>query len=321
MAIKYYKNIKKLKKIWNELYDEKSSSPTLDYDFVIHWNRTLKQKKNNFFKGKLRYLAFIKDENIYAILPVLKKKTCCCSVYLLDYFDILYSNKMNKSEISKCIIKDLNNNQISLHLSGVNENSNLYKLMKNKIAIKGETKCSAIKLESDNTFDSFFKNLSKSVRQNIRTAYNRLQTDNKSIEYRDENKGTVKKTIRHYNKLYVVRRLKRYKNMSILKSICYYFNEPILSSILKSNHFKLVSIIIDGQIAGYMAGLLQNKVFYVPRLVINDKFAKYSAGMLLICEFIKHAKGVDYLDLSSGSESYKKMLQAIEHKNYDITIE
>ena len=108
--------------------------------------------------------------------------------------------------------------------------------------------------------------------------------------------------------------------MSKLKALLYRFNEPILSTLLKSKNFKLYSLIIDGQVAGYMAGMIINKIFYVPRLVVNDKFSRYSSGILLICEFVKNVNDVDYLDLATGSENYKKTLQAIEHKNYRLII-
>lgn len=320
MAIKFYKNINVLKRVWKQMFSENRTAPTMEFDFVKNWNKTLKQKKNIFLKGKLRYLTFFNENNIYAILPIIKNGNKCTSVYLLDYYDLLYTNIEQVVNIKKNMLQDLRYNGITLNLNNINENSNLYKIFRDEACVVEDAQCFAIKIESNNAYERFYEGLSKSARQNIRTAYNRLNADNKTIEFLDVEADSVKDNKRLYNKLYVNRRIHRYKNISKIKAIIYRINEPILNTLLKCSDFKLYSIKIDGRVAGYMSGLLQNKVFYVPRLVINDEFSRYSAGILLICEFIKNVKDVDYLDLATGSENYKKTLQAIEHKNYKLVL-
>lgn len=76
---------------------------------------------------------------------------------------------------------------------------------------------------------------------------------------------------------------------------------------------------INGTIAAFLSGLVDNGRMIVPRLSIDDSFKRYSPGMLLVIETIKHlidSTDVTVLDLSQGKEQYKYNLGATEHFSY-----
>ena len=60
MEIKTYNKIDDLKSIWNEIYEKSKQCPTLEFDFVKNWNKTLKQKKALILKrGKIIRQTFV----------------------------------------------------------------------------------------------------------------------------------------------------------------------------------------------------------------------------------------------------------------------
>lgn len=65
---------------------------------------------------------------------------------------------------------------------------------------------------------------------------------------------------------------------------------------------------IDGRIAAFCSGYLNDKEYIVPRLSFSEKMKRYSPGMLLVNEVVKYIfmhKQIDVFDLSLGDEDYK----------------
>lgn len=160
------------------------------------------------------------------------------------------------------------------------------------------------------TYEAYFSTLSKSVRQNVRTAYNRLRRNGHIVSYEifcgalsDGDKEFVK-CIDLY-----CRRQPKYRKvgwaMRQYIKHCHYMS----TSVNSPEHY-YCTLKIDGVVAGFMQGYMnpRRKAMEVPRLAIDEKFGWYSPGMILVNETIKwliHTAGYEYLDLCRGCEKYK----------------
>lgn len=172
--------------------------------------------------------------------------------------------------------------------------------------------------------DVWFRSLSKNVRQNLRTAYNRLEKDEKSLRI-EVSRGTQ---ISHslMNKLldiYIKRHNERYDvKTSSLKSFYLRYLDFSTRALIQSP--KSIHIYISDRIAGFCSGYIDHNSFVVPRLSIDNDFSRYSPGYLLINEAIKwfdeNDSGVRIIDLSEGSEKYKLDLGGTIYKKLNYTI-
>lgn len=182
-----------------------------------------------------------------------------------------------------------------------------------------------VAISFDEDFDGYFNGLSKSVRQNIRTAYNRLKTDGNSLsmEYYCHNMGGYI-PVNQIIGVYVKRHKERYGvdtghlKQWFLKhqnfATRYYIDAP--------NAFTAV-LYINNEIVGFLSGLHNERTLIVPRLSINSEFRRYSPGFILICETIKHLQentAIRCLDLSLGDEQYKYQLGGKTHLSYRFSI-
>ena len=175
-------------------------------------------------------------------------------------------------------------------------------------------------------YQEYFNSLSKSNRQNIRTAYNKLTKDDK--EYHLEclqgfsiNKTIIKQQIGIYNKRALEQRAKRRSIITKFKQL--YFN-PITVACMRLDNAISFNFYINNRIAAFMIGFKTNfNSIVIPRLAIDSEFAKYMPGKLLINEAIKYLvahSDIRNIDLSRGDEKYKYDMGGKTHYNYDFEI-
>lgn len=168
-------------------------------------------------------------------------------------------------------------------------------------------------------FDEYFKNLSKSVRQNIRTAYNRLSSDDNTVEIKVF-AGDDKLPIDDIINLYSLRHEKKYAVKTGFLKKWFLKTQSFASQLyLHSPNALTFVLYINGSMAAFMSGLSGNNRLIIPRLSIDETFKRYSPGMLLVIETIKYlikSTDIRVLDLSQGKEQYKYNLGAVEHISY-----
>lgn len=172
-------------------------------------------------------------------------------------------------------------------------------------------------------FDEYLKTLSKSVRQNIRTAYNRVNTDGYLIDIQYVMGGGRFPLTRVVN-LYCKRHDHRYGVKTSWLKKCFLKTQSFATRYYRFSPNAMTFILyIDHQPAAFLSGLFSNDRLIVPRLSIDDKFKRYSPGMLLVVETIKYLQkytSIEVLDLSQGGEQYKYQLGATEHLSYRFSI-
>ena len=173
-------------------------------------------------------------------------------------------------------------------------------------------------------FNAYFKSLSSSVRQNIRTAYNRMAKDGHTFcldVYRPKiNKLPTREVI----DLYCKRHGDRYGVHTSMLKKWFLKHQSFATKIYELAPGAITCLLrIDGKPAAFLSGLGNDKRLIVPRLSINNEFRRYSPGMVLIAEAIKYLIAdttIRVLDLSQGDEQYKYQLGAVTHYSYVYTI-
>jgi len=180
-------------------------------------------------------------------------------------------------------------------------------------------------------YDAYFKSLTSSVRQNIRTSYNRLEKDGHSYElnvYTNTDSliigGGKMLPVNEIINLYCTRHQQRYgvKTTWLKKWFLKHQNFATLFYRRAPNAITLY-LTIDQTPAAFMSGLWCQDRLIIPRLSINESFKRYSPGMVLICESIKYLMTntpIKILDLSQGEEPYKYKLGGKTHYSFNFRI-
>ena len=174
--------------------------------------------------------------------------------------------------------------------------------------------------------DAWFQSLSKNVRQNLRTAYNRLEKDGEDIRIEVSHGGQISHSL--MNRLidiYIKRHNDRYEvKTSTLKSVYLRYLDFSTRALIKTPRAFHIYIYISDRIAGFCSGYIDHDSFVVPRLSIDNDFSRYSPGYLLINEAIKwfgaNSNSIHIMDLSEGAEKYKLDLGGTIYKKFDYTI-
>lgn len=314
-------------KVWNELYSaNSSSSPYMDYDFQ-------KIYKQRLWFGKSRLgckyvcLMAVDDSLPCCIIPLIKKKKDyyiagdLCATGSLDF---IYSDEMTEEKLGNIINKlvEYIGGEGHLHLNKVNQSSLLYNVISDKKL--SETVC--VKICYNNDYDEYFSGLSKSVKQNIRTAKNRMTRENK--EWRMEfyaggiPSSVYKSTMEVYSKR--VEEREHVESSWYVRLVRNGFN-PISIAHTKLKTSFVAILYIEGNIAGFFSGFFDAKgtAVVVPRLAIDSEYGVYCPGSILVSETIRYLienTEVRCLDLSRGDEKYKYAMGGIEHYNVNAKL-
>lgn len=167
-----------------------------------------------------------------------------------------------------------------------------------------------VEIPFDAGHDAWFRSLSSSVRQNLRTSYNRLTTD--GLEYQFEVFSGATRfqfTTKEIIALYCQRHAQRYGIATSRLKRWFLEHQSFATRYYRDADNAYTALLrINGQPAAFLSGLYNSDTLTVPRLSINEDFRRYSPGMILCNETIRHLSattGIRTLDLSQGQEQYK----------------
>lgn len=337
----------RLKSIWYDLY---YANPTLSifqsYEFMLNfwknsWIYCLTHKEFPVFylirdKGKPCMIALLskKANGTYVIMG--NKNGC-------EYCDFIYAERAPVDIYIKELVVHLKS---PIVFENVREQSSLYQSFIGTDDMKecGEKACINILLP--NSYEEYYKGLSSSMRQNLRTAFNRLKRDGHNVSLKVINDGgkctvwsyvdmeSIQGARGHYNNtrqdasainkdfddmlaLYYMRHEERYgENTSKLKMWYMKHLNFVTKSLRNMSSAMSVMLFIDNELAAFMGGLLSHGEtdYIIPRLSINSKYGFYSPGMLLVNETARYM--IDNtsnrnLDLALGTESYKTKMGGV----------
>jgi hypothetical protein len=248
------------------------------------------------------------------------------------HLDFIYDEQIQTEAFlaaMKLISSDIGN--LKFVLNRVAEQSKLNALVQTSFPTThySVSKSTCVQIPIVANYNEYLNSLNKQVRQNLRTSFNRLKTDNRSYEVQTYvNQPVPPDILRQLFKMY-------WKRLSDKKLFIGHYKKflpvllrmrlnPTIVALKKLTNVCYSIIYIDKTIAGFTAGFTsRNGKIILPFLNINSTFSRYSPGGILITETIKFLMenhDYKYFDLSRGDEKYKYTWGGIEHFNFNYEI-
>lgn len=333
MELKEY-NWKDLSAVCDSLYDNNPYlSPYQDYSFL----NTIRHSTNihnikEWIEGKSITYVAKRGDDIICVLPLVvnkRKKEINLLGYLcsVGHLDFIYKNDLTFREFLEIIdgLKELWKGY-ALRLDRISQYSLTYKYLQT-IGEPEIAKSICVKIDFE-SYDSWYGSLSKSCKQNIRTAYNRINRENKTLDITtaigthpsnkmvDDNISLLsKRTIEHNKKS-----PRLYPLMKLLKG-----KEALTKALMSSDHFIGANVYLDGNVIAICNGVIANDGrAIITRLSIDTNYGVYCPGGIIINELLKAILNSEHcinsIDLSRGHEKYKYTYGGKEHYNYEYRI-
>ena len=320
---------RKLRKYWKQLESNPSVYPYQYYDLF----RIL---KHHYFFYSLRnkefpvFYAAFEGRNCLAVFPLCKClsrgdkqcKTMGASASM-QLNDAVYSESLTAEQMKE-ILQKLVQKAGTIRFCFVPEKSLLSQVLLG--IVEPTRKNENVEIDASQPYEAYVASLSKNTRQNIRTAYNRLKSDEHSYEVETIADSPIPAAeLQRLMDVYIERRNHHYEDVSSFRNWIlrhYHFNTIALSALDNSIY---VILKIDGKIAAFWGGYRDHcsSRVLIPRLAINDEFARYSPGALLINESMKILNtqyGLSVMDLSAGGEQYKYTMGGKMYYSYHFTL-
>lgn len=325
---------KEAEKICSELYtDNHFLSPYQEYGFLTQIMKSSNiRRRKEFKKFKIEIYKFEFRDEAQAVLPL------CVNhnekmVYLVGEFasvghlDYIYGKEFSLEMFTK-MLQELSE-LFKGYTFSINRISEFSKtndfLMQTGYQYTSKEICVKIDV---NDRDEWYKGLSKSCRQNIRTSHNRLDKENCVMSYCSNIDVEVSKKLWNDNLKLFSRRICEHCKLPVILAIPMYFlkkNESLTKALLNNKNNIVAGVYINGKAVATCNGLIANDSrAIITRLSIDLKWGKYSPGGLLIeCmmdEISKKYPFITSIDLSRGDEPYKYTYGGKEHYNYNYKI-
>ena len=326
MAIQIMKSLfltSKIKKVWQAMEDEESVTPYLYFDYMkyVWWQTKLFSKFIPIIyyavddSNDIIMIAPMKRDVLSGRLDTLGNRGMC------DITDFLYKKELTNDTRKECVLKLREFIGHPFYLSRMLSESETLEYLKPYSTLVDSHECVDIYLQSD--YESHFKKLSKSVRQNVRTAYNRLQKDGVDYDFRFYigGKNIPASAKNDSKKCYLKRQLDAYANsLSLISKVKHFIGINWLRhdnfSLFKNRNSVNATLYLNGKIAACFMGALnytKDRVV-IPRLAFSTEFRKYSPGYVLLTECMQYVlanTGIRHIDLCRGTEKYKSDLGGV----------
>lgn len=327
---KFY-HISKIAPVWQSLID---SNPTLSPFQYLLYNQCI-QRQIRFFSPKKKpvYFLFSKDNKPIIIAPMIESNHHKSLSMLEDITgcgktDFIYHPDCTPSDFIQAI-KLLNKHYSDIRLNLLSPCSSLTDALLHSPFAARVSSATSVEINFGSDYDLYIKNLSKNARQNIRTAYNRMNKDEAAYNLKIFHAKDVKsQDVKSLFSLYYRRRSTKYANGKLLSPISTFFASHFKHdsiSLKKSDCSLYIALYINNQPAAVMLGFLDknHNSFIVPRLAIEPDFAFFSPGVVLINEAVKYFienTDIRTIDLTKGEEKYKYQMGGTPYFTYSLHI-
>ena len=338
--LRIHKTLMSVKKSWKKLEEAGGADVSAYQSYYV--NAVVRKRLPVYGlkeRYSARYLELVEDGKPVMILPVCKYqgKEEYCAIGKFNGFqvyDFVYSREMTIEKMQQCVQFVLDTLKIDkLMLYNVPENSVLYQAVATSQAFCDGYRISAgsndnVTIDTENDYDLWHSKLSKSTRQNIRTAYNRMNTDGIQLHVEILRGERIKRnTLDQLIDLYCKRHEERYEVTTSAPKKLYLRYLDFSTVCLRSYPDNFCAMVyMDNQLAAFMSGLVekQGTSAVIPRLSIENRFSRYSPGVVLINETVKYLTsdtGIRFLDLSKGAEGYKISMGGKLYDTHSIAFE
>lgn len=315
LIFKEYKYLFQVKKAWGQLLQNNTKDIYQQYEFnrlfFMYRKTSVSNRKRR--NTACRFIVGLEKGEVVCIAPLAIDKTPEKTVRLLGhgtnagYLDYIYKESRYVEELHNYI----KNKYVGYKFDYIfiKEKSPLVKLMHVSETFNNY----AIYLSK---YEEYFNSLSKSTRQNIRTAYNRMNTDNYifSLEIYDGNSRIDEEQLIKINELYHKRKADWNGGVATSEQMRkrYLKRDVIFKGARKLDNPVIAVLNINNNIAAFFVGFSYTNGICIPRLAIDTDYGRYSPGMILINEYLKKVSDIPNtgftFDLCRGDEKYKSSL-------------
>lgn len=333
----------KIESAWKKLESGKDMTGFQTYDWysILNKHFITEKKKAAFRKGSYILLSD-DDNNPLVIAPVQIVKTGFYisgiglrkGFYFIgrqgfsDYLNFIY--KEIKQEYLSEIFEYLKSNYKLNYFcfENVSENTEAYKLLNDCFnCSRIDSLCMTLPLADD--FETYRKSLSKSTRQNIRTAFNRSAKDNIELSYEIRNSIDEKTA----DTLMAIREQRLGKKVSETNAnlskkaklynsgrnfIVNFASKPVDVMKEVENCWCFIAR-CNGEIGAFFYSLYkpENKTVYLLLAGVEKKYEWYSPGVTQLYKYMEDEiasgkKNVEVIDMTRGNEKYKYQLKSKE---------
>lgn len=320
-AVKFFSSPYPIKETWLSIYSnsDQNLTPFQSYESNVWISRKFYTKPSRLSYKRIYVCA--EHDACRAILPLCVRPGHKDILFIsaktsLDFNDIImdYYDEELISAIFDAISKRFP--AYSFYLDKLKEDSSLFRYLSKRYTPKPADLCGRINFSSY-SYEDYYLSLSKHQRQNLRTAYNKIEKESVTIaldRYVDVPDALYKKCQR----MYEARMLNRGSFKSRFDMLKTRFMNPV-NYILRTEPERTIFVLtLDGEAAGYIGGFYSkdHSVFYVPRLAGSMEYLRLSPGILLVNEVSKLliSEGTRCLDLTRGEEAYKFMMGAEKYE-------
>lgn len=252
-----------------------------------------------------------------------------------DYGNFIY-NKFSKEAFDSIIRYIVKKYGIKyFYLNRIRSNSDIYMYIKNKKELRKSSITPAVELTLPKNTDNYSKILSKHARQNIRTAYNRVKSDDLCFDLNYEEKEI---DINKCKKLREIRLNDIQRKESQSRSYFFSLYKKIKDKIKikfpkylvieEDKNSKIMTICYKGELLAFFNYGLDyiHKKIVIMAVGTNIEFKRYSPGLILMHSFIINEINnkdsvIDAIDFTRGNESYKYELGGNMNLIYDIKLD
>ncbi|MBO5321623.1 MAG: GNAT family N-acetyltransferase [Clostridia bacterium] len=354
MDAKFYscEEFEDLKNIWNQLEIGEEMTAFQSYEWYNSLNKLIKREtRRNIFR-ECFYVVVYEGEKPVMIAPLQYVKVGIKYSFIgikrgfyfigrngyTDYCNFIYKdfNEKAAETIFREVSKKFKTNFFGLEL--VPENTSLSKYIQEEYT-RHFTITGAANLEFPDTFDEYHKNLSKNMRQNIRTSFNRQNRDGIQFKYEMKYEPLsieARKILMEIRSGRVAAKRENFRKNASLKSKITNTYSNIVKSIFDVSHdiiFENLNtwtflVTKDDEIASFLWGIkdLTSKKHYVIYAGVDKKYEWYSPNNAYFYKYIEDLynngsveNGVIF-DFTRGNEKYKFDLGCKERKclNYNF---
>lgn len=330
-SFRIYKRIGKCRKAWDSLVSPENGKIYLTSDF-----HRIFQKKFFFFRilhphTRLRYICGENKNGITVIFPLIvsdRQKTLSLvgSNFNVGYTDVICGEDTPDSDILETFgyIRETYKGY-RFNAADVSGDGRLSRLLPSSFMR------SCYRLTVGNGYADWHRSLSHSERSSFNTAYNRLTTDGKKLDFSIAEKLSFREARECYDlffkRMIEIDAFPSYAARSGLQKTAERIYRLLISPFFLTTGMlkrtRIFRLRIDGKLASFYIGYTEGNGIILPRCGIESDFARYSPGKLLFSEVVK-ANCTDghpfIIDLSRGYWEYKVRYGATEYQNNRIEI-
>lgn len=334
----------KLEHDWKLLQNGKDMTYFQQYEWykiLVELNKGIKNKKIEYCFARVQ-----KNRHTVLIAPLwIVKKTFAKfnkkGIYIFgraqwsDYLNFIY--EQFDSDSIDFLFYNINlkygiNNYI---LEDIREESDLAQYIIKKFKLVNIEQNICVDLNIPDSEEEYKSILSKSSKQNIRTAFNRAKTDGISFIFNFDDKSInleefeKYRNIRLSNKIQLhhtlISRLKSFISSKILRRG--YYKYPEYNPFTHDINSKFITVkSAEGELCAafnYGYDRIHSQIVLMA-VSTNPKYYKYSPGIIALYEFIMkeiNCKEIKLIDFTRGNERYKFVLGGKEHYNVKLVFE